>query len=126
EKWVVLAPEIEDIDALMQQMRDEAIQEGKTYSDAEIQATRQAIINQLNKEIGDVNSSITDLNDIKDDLVNRVDTAESNIESNETAINQLSSEIELRVTKEEFENGMANTSTANLISSLPDVWEQGG
>src|SRR5699024_9705881 len=50
----------------------------------------------------------------------------SSIESNETAINQLSDEIDLRVTKEEFESGMANISTVNLISSLPDVWEQGG
>lgn len=50
-EWVVLSLNEDEIDDLMQQMREDAVTESKEYSEAEIKATRQAIINQLNEEI---------------------------------------------------------------------------
>src|SRR5699024_7565299 len=60
EKWVFLAPTEDEIDDLMQQMRDEAIQEGKTYTDEEINATRNAITNKINDEIEAIEENYVD------------------------------------------------------------------
>src|SRR5699024_556181 len=67
-KWVVLTQTKEEIDELMEQMRDDAVIESKEYSEAEIKATRQAIINQLNEELENIeiggNNILKDSNNI--------------------------------------------------------------
>ena len=84
-EWVILAPEIEDIDELIEQMKQDAIREGKEYTNEEIEEARQAITDKINKEIGDATQDFTnqmgELTVSIEDITGRVEATEANIDS---------------------------------------------
>src|SRR5699024_439255 len=102
-KWVVLTQTKEEIDELMEQMRDDAVIESKEYSEAEIKATRQAIINQLNEELNDVNTNMTTIEKDIDGVRGRVSSAEKTIDKNTNEITSAQSKISsLEVTADDI------------------------
>src|SRR5699024_8161850 len=102
-KWVVLTQTKEEIDELMEQMRDDAVIESKEYSEAEIKATRQAIINQLNEELNDVNTNMTTIEKDIDGVRGRVSSAEKTIDKNTNQITSAQSKISsLEVTADDI------------------------
>ena len=96
EEWVVLAPEMEEIDELIEQMKQEALQEGFKYTDEEITAVRQAILNQVNNRLDDIDNQIDNLNDVKNELINRVDNADDRL-------NNIDNELSLKLNTIEYE-----------------------
>src|SRR5699024_10256765 len=71
EQWFPLAPTDEEVDSLIQGMRDEAIQAGKSYTEEEIQATEKAILDELKSQTGDINEHIESLDELADSLKDR-------------------------------------------------------
>ncbi|GEM_PF-3776681 len=60
-KWVSVAPTEDEINQIIEDMRNSVVQENRQYTEEEILAVKQTLLNQLYTEIGDVNSSISDL-----------------------------------------------------------------
>src|SRR5699024_6313435 len=224
--WNKLGVDEDDIKKLMEEMRKEVETNSRTYSKMEVIKTRKEIVDRLEREMGDDNGKIEELENLRDELFGRVKSIEeyvdelkgsigedienigkladelrelanniqtelgdfegrivnveqtvdeangiilsfvedieriegqvninsssieqqagliaskvdsveyqedkdgiiNSIEKNNTAIEQLSDEIELRVTKEELEEGLSNISTVNLLTSSSTAWEHG-
>lgn len=94
EKWEVLAPSEDEIDDIIQQMRDEAVQESKTYTEDEIRAVRQSIVNQIEDEIGEVNSDIGNLQDTTDDLKSQAKNTSELLDRHGNKITDINTDID--------------------------------
>src|SRR5699024_2086646 len=120
-KWVVLTQTKEEIDELMEQMRDEAVIESKEYSEAEIKATRQAIINQLNEELNDVNTNMTTIEKDIDSVIGRVSSAEKTIDKNTNEITSAQSKISsLEVTADDITTQVSDIKS-DLTTAQKDI-----
>lgn len=74
-EWGTLAPDEEEIEDMMDKMREEAVVESKRYSKIDIIKTRNRINEQLANEIGDVNAKIEELEEMAEALEKRAEEA---------------------------------------------------
>lgn len=93
-EWVILAPTEDEIDDLMQQWIDEAKQENIEYTDAEIAIIKTAITNRIEKEIGDVNSNIDDLESTANSLVDRANATDDLLDAHDGKFTSFDREID--------------------------------
>ncbi|MBP1967966.1 phage minor structural protein [Virgibacillus natechei] len=80
-QWDPLAPTESEIDQLIEVMRDEAIQQGETYTNEEIEATESAILDELNEQTDGINTIISELDVSVDGILGRVSSTESEIDT---------------------------------------------
>ncbi|MBM7598077.1 putative nucleic acid-binding Zn-ribbon protein [Virgibacillus halotolerans] len=94
DEWVPLAQTKEEIDNLIEQMREDAVLEGKEYTEEEIQAERERILKELNKQTGNIDQKIKDLFDMSEGLKDGFEGAAEHIEKSEQSYRKEKAEIE--------------------------------
>src|SRR5690606_8380150 len=78
--YIPLAPTEQEIQELMEKMREEAKTESIRYSKLDILKVRKTLTDRINKEVEKVLEDIQRLENIKNDLINRVNDVESYVD----------------------------------------------
>ncbi|MFS0643661.1 phage tail protein [Siminovitchia sp. 179-K 8D1 HS] len=89
KEWVPVAPTEDEINQLMDDIRNSITEGYQEYTQEEIEAIRQAIIDDLNSRIGNVNAKIDNLNSIANNLRDRADSTDELLSRHNGKINTI-------------------------------------
>lgn len=112
-EWIALAPDANEIDEIIENMKNDITLDYKEYTDQEIQDTKTNILNELNGQIVNVKDDISSLNNRANDLLQRVSDSELELQSAGGKITKVEQNIDTI-------NGSLLT-TINQLSNLDGV-----
>ncbi|GIN23130.1 phage tail spike protein [Siminovitchia fordii] len=120
-KWVPVAHTEDEINQIIEDMRNSIVTETREYTEEEIRAVKQLLLDDLSNRIGNVNARISDLNTVTEGLKIRADSTDlvlseqgGKINTIETTVDEVKGQIITTITNIEAIDGVVQSHSASL------------
>ncbi len=122
-EWVPVAPTEDEINQIIDDMRNSVVAETREYTEEEIRAVKQLLLDDLSNRIGNVNARISDLNTVAEGLKSRADSTDlilseqgGKINTIETTVDEVKGQLSTTITNIEAIDGVVQSHSATLLA----------